>query len=74
MSILSTLDDFDFKDNQSMLAAFEKDVKHITADVRASSELAPCQTPKVVADPFCYYSSATIPSEGAASNDICVFG
>jgi len=34
MSILSTLDDFDFKDNQSMLAAFEKDVKHITADVR----------------------------------------
>jgi hypothetical protein len=42
MSILSTLDDFDFKDNQSMLAAFEKDVKHITADVRASSELAPC--------------------------------
>lgn len=33
MSIMSTLDDLDFKDNQSMLAAFEQDVKHITADV-----------------------------------------
>lgn len=33
MSIISTLDDLDFKDNQSMLAAFEQDVKHITADV-----------------------------------------
>ena len=35
MSILSTLDDLDFKDNHSMLAAFEKDVQHITADVRS---------------------------------------
>jgi hypothetical protein len=33
MSVLSTLDVLDFKDNGSMLAAFENDVKHITADV-----------------------------------------
>lgn len=41
MSIMSTLDDLDFKDNQSMLAAFEQDVKHITADVGLETSFGP---------------------------------
>jgi hypothetical protein len=38
---MSTLDDLDFQDNQSMLAAFEQDVKHITADVGLGTSFDP---------------------------------
>jgi hypothetical protein len=31
--VLSTLDDLNFKDDQSMLAAFESELKHISSDV-----------------------------------------
>lgn len=47
MSILSSLDDLQFKDNQSMLSAIENELQHLKSDVGLSVPVSRSETDKL---------------------------